>query len=225
MRIFTVEDEDNIRELLIYALKSAGFETMGFSDGKSFFAETLKIIPDLILLDILLPYEDGISILKKLKANPATEKIPVIMLTAKGTEYDKIKGLDTGADDYITKPFSVMEVISRIKAVLRRVGNSEKNDELTVGEIVLNPEKRLVTVSKNEVVLTYKEFELLLYLMRNKGVVMSRDKILIWIWGYDYDGENRTVDMHIKTLRQKLGNAGNCIKTIRNIGYKITDGN
>jgi two-component system alkaline phosphatase synthesis response regulator PhoP len=147
------------------------------------------------------------------------------MLTAKGTEYDKIKGLDTGADDYITKPFSVMEVISRIKAVLRRVGNSEKNDELTVDEIVLNTEKRLVTVSGNEIILTYKEFELLMYLMRNKGIVMSRDKILIWIWGYDYDGENRTVDMHIKTLRQKLGNAGDCIKTIRNVGYKITDEN
>jgi two-component system alkaline phosphatase synthesis response regulator PhoP len=176
-------------------------------------------------LDILLPWENGISILKKIRANPATEKIPVIILTAKGTEYDKIKGLDTGADDYITKPFSVMEVISRIKAVLRRVGNAEKSDKLTVGEIVLNTEKRLVTVSGNEIILTYKEFELLLYLMRNKGVVMSRDKILIWIWGYDYDGENRTVDMHIKTLRQKLGNAGDCIKTIRNIGYKITDGN
>jgi two-component system alkaline phosphatase synthesis response regulator PhoP len=223
MIIYTIEDEDNIRELLIYALKNAGFNAVGFSDGRSFFAE--KETPDLILLDILLPGEDGVSILKKIRNNPATEKIPVIMLTAKGTEYDTIKGLDTGADDYITNPFSVMEVISRIKAVLRRVEKVEKNDELTVGEIVLNTEKRLVTVNKNEVVLTYKEFELLLYLMQNKGVVMSRDKILIQLWGYDYDGENRTVDMHIKTLRQKLGTAGDCIKTIRNIGYKITDGN
>jgi two-component system alkaline phosphatase synthesis response regulator PhoP len=223
MIIYTIEDEDNIRELLLYALKNAGFNAVGFSDGRSFFAA--KELPDLILLDILLPGEDGVSILKKIRNNPATEKIPVIMLTAKGTEYDKIKGLDTGADDYITKPFSVMEVISRIKAVLRRAQNIEKNDELTVGKIVLNTEKRLVTAGGNEVILTYKEFELLFYLMRNKGVVMSRDKILIQLWGYDYDGENRTVDMHIKTLRQKLGSAGDCIKTIRNIGYKITDGN
>jgi two-component system alkaline phosphatase synthesis response regulator PhoP len=234
MLIYTIEDEDNIRELLIYALKGAGFETMGFSGGKEFFAEISKAeneIPNLILLDIMLPDEDGVSILKKLKDNHATEKIPVIMLTAKGTEYDKIKGLDTGADDYITKPFSIMEVISRIRAVLRRTESNtsgsnsggKSSGEIRVGEIILNTESRNVTASGNEVILTYKEFELLMYLMVNKNIVLSRDKILMQLWGYDYDGGNRTVDMHIKSLRQKLSTAGDCIKTIRNIGYKITD--
>ncbi|MDR0984455.1 MAG: response regulator transcription factor [Ruminococcus sp.] len=233
MLIYTIEDEDNIRELLIYALKGAGFSAVGFSGGKDFFTEILKAetsknseqksLPNLILLDIMLPGEDGISILKKLKSNSVTEKIPVIMLTAKGAEYDKIKGLDTGADDYITKPFSVMEVISRIKAVMRRVKNETVSAEIKVGRIVLNTESRSVTAAGSEIVLTYKEFELLMYLMTNKNIVLSRDKILVNLWGYDYDGGNRTVDMHIKSLRQKLGDDGDCIKTVRNIGYKINE--
>jgi two-component system alkaline phosphatase synthesis response regulator PhoP len=218
-----VEDDDNIRELVVYALTSAGFEAQGVADGAALFAGLREAAPDLILLDIMLPGEDGIALLKKLKASARTEKIPVIMLTAKGAEHDRVKGLDLGADDYITKPFSVMEVISRVRAVLRRSGAAEKSDstEMRVGGVDLCADKRSVSADGVPVALTYKEFELLQYLMVNKGIVLSRDKILEKIWGYDYGGESRTVDMHIKSLRQKLGGCGGVIQTVRNVGYKI----
>jgi two-component system alkaline phosphatase synthesis response regulator PhoP len=220
-KIFTVEDEDNIRELIVYALSSSGFETKGFADAKAFYNALNGTTPDLILLDIMLPDEDGISILKKLKSAAKTREIPVIMLSAKGAEYDRIKGLDLGADDYVTKPFSVIEVISRIKAVLRRAGHGDVRIEIELGGITLRLDRRSVHAGGEDIVLTYKEFELLHYLMLNDGIVLSRDKIMDHVWGYDYFGESRTVDMHIKSLRQKLGEHGRVIKTVRNVGYKI----
>jgi two-component system alkaline phosphatase synthesis response regulator PhoP len=220
MKIFIVEDDDNIREMVTYAVKTAGFEAVGFSGGKELFKALYDVLPDLILLDIMLPDDDGVTILKKLRADKTTAKLPVIMLTAKGTELDKVTGFDSGADDYITKPFSVMEMLSRIKAVLRRTKTNEKAENITLDELIILPEKRIVTSNGEEILLTFKEFELLLYLAKNKGIVLSRDKILTEIWGYDYDGENRTVDMHIKTLRRKLGDSGSHIITIRNVGYK-----
>lgn len=220
--IYCVEDEMNIRELIIYALKSAGFEAKGFGAAKDIFHELKGETPDLILLDIMLPGEDGMSILKKLKENRRTSDIPVILLTAKISEYDKVMGLDLGADDYITKPFGVMELISRVKAVLRRAGKESKaSAALCIGGVKVDESKHNVTVEGNEVILTYKEFELLVHLMRNKGIVFTRDKLLNLIWGYAYEGENRTVDVHIASLRNKLGVQGNIIETVRGVGYKI----
>lgn len=224
--IFVVEDDDNIREMLLYAMKTAGYEAKGFENGDEIFKAFRETLPAMILLDIMLPGSDGMQILKRLRQAERYRQIPVIMITAKGEEMDRIQGLDAGADDYITKPFSVMEVISRIKAVLRRYDASfpaeeEKREELTQGDIRLHPSKRQVTVAGEEVVLTYKEFELLQCLMLNKELVLSRDKLLEDVWGFDYNGESRTVDMHIKSLRKKLGKAGNEIKTVRNVGYKI----
>ena len=220
-KIYIVEDDDNIRDLLIYALSSGGFEVNGFADSKSLQQALNKVTPDLILLDIMLPGEDGITILKRLKSTVITRKIPVIMLTAKGEEYDRIKGLDSGADDYVTKPFSVMEIISRVRAVLRRSAPEDSRFEIEIGGITLRVDRRSVYADGKEIVLTYKEFELLHYLMLNDGIVLSRDKIMDQVWGYDYFGGSRTVDMHIKSLRQKLGEYGNVIKTMRNVGYKI----
>jgi two-component system alkaline phosphatase synthesis response regulator PhoP len=211
-KIYAVEDDDNIRELILYALTSAGFEAEGFPEGGSFLKSPL---PDLILLDVMLPDEDGISLLKKIRARGS--KVPVIMLTAKDAELDIVKALDLGADDYMTKPFSVIELISRVRAVLRRISQAT---ELRVGGVALRPDSRSVLSDGRPVALTYKEFELLQFFMRNEGVVLSRDRILERIWGYDYAGESRTVDMHVKSLRQKLGKEG-VIKTIRNVGYKI----
>jgi two-component system alkaline phosphatase synthesis response regulator PhoP len=238
-KIFVVEDDDNIRELLLYALTQSGFDVSGYADGRLFYealyaasraAGSDAKTPDLILLDIMLPGEDGISLLKKMRAFGKTEKIPVIMLTAKGAEHDRVKGLDLGADDYITKPFSVVEVVARIRAVLRRSDSrTDAPSDLVVaihgaGGIVLSPNKRTVHVNGTEItVITYKEFELLRYLMRKKNVVLTRETILTRIWGSDYFGDSRTVDMHIKSLRQKLGEAGGVIKTVRNVGYKIED--
>lgn len=220
-KILIVEDDDNIRGMLEYALKTTGFEPLGFADGTQLFAELKKDIPALILLDIMLPGVDGITLLQKLKASAAANKIPVIIVTAKGAEYDRIKGLDLGADDYITKPFSVMEVISRIRAVLRRCGEQDENKSvLKIGNITLDSDKRIVCSNDNEVTLTYKEFELLQYLMLNEGIVLTRDRLLEQVWGFDYNGGSRTVDMHIKSLRQKLGDNG-VIVTVRNVGYKI----
>lgn len=217
-----VEDEDAIREMLSYALSVAGYDVEGFARGEAFWSSLQKASPALILLDIMLPGEDGLSILKKLRQADKSAKIPVIMLTAKGAEYDRIKGLDLGADDYITKPFSVMEVISRIKAVLRRCGEEQqKSSVIQNGDVVLHIDKRAVYAGGDEVYLTYKEFELLHYMMVNAGLVLSRDKLLEQVWGFDYNGESRTVDMHVKALRQKLGESGNIIKTVRNVGYKI----
>lgn len=221
-QIFVVEDDDSIREMVMYALTTAGFLTKGFSDGDDVVPALAEGIPALILLDIMLPGTDGVSILKNLKRADKYKSIPVIMLTAKGSELDRIKGLDLGADDYITKPFSVMEVISRVKAVLRRCNpNTRSQNELTVGEIVLNSDKHTVFAGEDEVALTFREFELLHYLMLNEGNALSRDRLLEQVWGFDYNGESRTVDMHIKSLRQKLGAAGSVITTVRNVGYKI----
>ncbi len=220
--IYIVEDDDSIREMLMYALDTAGYKTEGFADGGEVMPALANTMPSLILLDIMLPTRDGLSILKQMKKMEKFNTIPVIMLTAKGGELDRIKGLDMGADDYITKPFSVMEVISRVKAVLRRCqGSEEKMKELQVGEIILNSEKHTVISDGNEVILTFKEFELLHCLMVNEGIVLSRDRLLEQVWGFDYNGESRTVDMHIKSLRQKLGASADVITTVRNVGYKI----
>ena len=216
--IYCIEDDDSIRELVIYALKNNGFKAIGFETGESIFEEA---IPDLILLDIMLPGDDGYTILEKLKGNFKTADIPVIMLTSKTSEFDKVKALDMGADDYIEKPFGVMELISRIKAVLRRSNRGEKNKKFILGDVVLDYEKYLVTVKGKEVTLTNKEFELLYYLMNNPGIVLSRDMIMEKVWGFDFQGESRTIDVHIRTLRLKLGDSGKYIQTIRGIGYKM----
>lgn len=223
--IYYVEDDTSIRELVLYALKTAEFQVMGFENAASFYKRMKEQQPDLILLDIMLPDEDGVSILKKLKSRPDTENIPVIMMTAKSSEYDKVLGLDSGADDYITKTFGVMELISRVKAVIRRSDRSKGSagEVLKIGELVLDEQKHEVYARGQEVSLTFKEFELLSYLMKNRGLVLSRDKILNTIWNYEYEGESRTVDVHIGSLRQKLGTCGDFIKTIRGIGYKIED--
>ena len=223
--IYYVEDDTSIRELVLYALKTAEFQVMGFENAASFYKRMKEQQPDLILLDIMLPDEDGVSILKKLKSRPDTENIPVIMMTAKSSEYDKVLGLDSGADDYITKPFGVMELISRVKAVIRRSDRSKGSagEVLKIGELVLDEQKHEVYARGQAVSLTFKEFELLSYLMKNRGLVLSRDKILNTIWNYEYEGESRTVDVHIGSLRQKLGTCGDFLKTIRGIAFKIED--
>ncbi len=219
IKIFVVEDDENIRELVLYALNGSGFEAVGFENGTELFEELSKNMPSLVLLDIMLPLEDGLSILKKLRSNSQYRDLPVIMLTAKGSEYDKVKGLDMGADDYITKPFGVMELISRVNAVLRRSGMSKSSNKLTYANISIDNERHTVTVGGSNVTLTFKEYELLYFLLINSEIVLSRDKIMEVVWGFDFECESRTVDMHIKTLRQKLGTAGECIKTIRGVGY------
>lgn len=219
--IFCVEDDSNIRELVVYTLESTGFQARGFEDGSSFLEALALETPELVLLDIMLPGEDGLEILKKLKNSSKTKDIPVIMVTAKGSEYDKVVGLDSGADDYVTKPFGMMELISRIKAVLRRSGKQQDKTKLSVGGICLDTKKHEVKVDGENAVLTLKEFELLEKLMRNQGIVLTRDQLLTEIWGYDFDGETRTVDVHIRTLRQKLGEQGSLVKTVRGVGYRI----
>jgi len=221
-KIFIVEDDEDIREIVIYALQSAGFEAFGFETGEELLAALDAGLPSLVLLDIMLPENDGLSILEKLRKMPNTKKLPIIMLTAKNSEYDKVKGLDMGADDYISKPFGVMELIARVNAVLRRGGTDEK-EKLEVSGLSLDNARREILADGEQVVLTFKEYELLYCLMKNTGIVLSRDKILESVWGYDFEGESRTVDMHIKTLRQKLGASGKLIKTIRNVGYKLGD--
>ena len=217
--IFCVEDDSNIRELVVYTLESTGFQAHGFEDGSSFLEALALETPELVLLDIMLPDEDGLSILKKLRATPETRRIPVILVTAKTTEIDKVKGLDSGADDYLTKPFGVMELISRVKALLRRVGGMEDEKFLRVGILFIDDEKHVAYVDDKHIELTYKEYELLKYLTINQGIVLSRDNLMEKIWSSDYEGESRTLDVHIKTLRQKLGKAGSYIKTVRNVGY------
>lgn len=219
--IFCVEDDQSIRDLMIYALNSAGFEAKGFADGSSFF-ETLKTdMPQLVMLDIMLPGEDGISILKQLRSNTATEHLPVIMATAKGTEYDKVIGLDLGADDYLAKPFGMMEMVSRVRAVLRRAAPKDGSKILQVGKLTLNPGEHTVFVDGVQVQLTLKEYELLKKFMENLGRAFTRDQLLQSIWDTDYIGETRTVDVHIGTLRTKLGSCGDYIKTIRGVGYRM----
>ncbi len=220
-RIYCVEDEKNIRELLVYALNSKDFIAEGFEDGEAFWEGMGKAIPDLVLLDIMLPGEDGLTILSKIRGNKETKELPVILLTAKGSEFDKVHGLDAGADDYVAKPFGVMELMSRIRAVLRRNRQDWESPVLQVGEIKMNREERWVQAQGRELQLTFKEFELLRFLMENENMVLSRDKLLDVIWGYDSAVETRTVDVHIRTLRQKLGDQGEWIETVRNVGYRI----
>ena len=222
--IYIVEDDAEIRELETYALKSSGFEVKSFDCGKSLDEDVKSCVPDLFVLDIMLPGEDGLSILKRLRAQENTKNIPVIMLTAKSSELDKVKGLDLGADDYIAKPFGILEFVSRVRALLRRSGlmkaESEESTKVSLGKIVLDTATRTVTVSGENVELTYKEYELLKLLLSHPGLVYSRQQILEKIWGVDFNMDTRTVDMHIKTLRQKLGVQGAVIQTIRNVGYK-----
>lgn len=221
--IYIVEDDKNIRELESYALENSGYNVKAFENSMDFYEACEAQLPDLVLLDIMLPNEDGLDILNKLRKQEETKNIPIIMVTAKSTELDKVKGLDSGADDYITKPFGVMELISRVKALLRRTSKSENKKVLSFQDIELDDERHKVTVGGKICELTFKEFELLKYLLYNKGIVLSRDKIMEHVWGYEFQGESRTVDMHIRTLRQKLGTSGKAIKTIRNVGYKIGD--
>lgn len=220
--IYYVEDEKNIRELVEYALLANGFEIRCFADGVSFWQGLREEKnPELILLDIMLPGENGMEILHRLKENASTKDIPVIMVTAKGSEYDKVLGLDSGADDYIAKPFGMMELVSRIKAVLRRTQKEEVDTDLSYRDIRICNASHKVFVQDEEVELTKKEYNLLSYLIRNQGVVLTRDQLLNSIWGYDFDGETRTVDVHVRSLRQKLGYAGDCVTTVRGIGYRI----
>ena len=222
--IYCVEDDEGIRELISCALKSGGYEVKAFEKAVPFYEALKTRQPALILLDIMLPDEDGISILTNIKKNEVYSDIPVIMLTAKSSEIDKVTGLEAGADDYITKPFGVMELLSRIKAVLRRTKKDETTSNIiSVGRLTLNFQKRLVKYAEKNVVLTFKEFELLAYLMQNQGIVLTREKLMEKVWGFDFEGESRTVDMHIKTLRQKLEQAGcvDIIHTVRGVGYKI----
>lgn len=217
--IYIVEDDANIREIEMFALKNSGFEAEGFECASDFLRRLRQQKPSLILLDIMLPDEDGISILAKLRANPATRTLPIILVTARTTELDKVKGLDSGADDYIAKPFGVMELISRVKALLRRAEPDLPETSLILSDIILHTTNRSCCVSGQPVELTYKEFELLSLLIRNAGSVLTRDVLMEKIWGIDFMGESRTLDVHIKTLRKKLGPAGQHIKTIRNVGY------
>lgn len=219
--IYIVEDDQNIREIESYALRNSGYTTEEFSCAREFQSRLAERVPDLILLDIMLPDKDGIEVLGKIRRNPDTKKLPVIMVTAKSTEIDKVKGLDSGADDYITKPFGIMELISRVKAILRRLNQAEDEKFMTLHDIFLDGEKRMVYIADKPCELTYKEFELLKLFMQNAGIVMTRENIMERVWGVDFEGESRTLDMHIKTLRQKLGDAGKYIKTVRNVGYRI----
>lgn len=221
--IYVVEDDKNISEIESYALKNAGHNVVECSNGKEFHKAVQDRIPDLILLDIMLPDEDGLEILTKLRSSPETRRVPVIMVTAKSSEIDKVKGLDMGADDYLTKPFGVMELISRVKALLRRSGGMEEEKFIKVGELFIDDEKHAVYVSDKNVELTYKEYELLKYLAYNKGIVLTRDNLMDKIWSTDYEGESRTLDVHIKTLRQKLGVASSYIRTVRNVGYYLDE--
>ncbi len=219
--IFCVEDDAGIREIEVYTLNSTGYEAEGFADGVALFERLRTKIPQLIVLDVMLPGEDGLMILKRLRSSPTTRDIPVIMATAKGAEYDKIKGLDAGADDYLVKPFGMMEMVSRIRAVLRRTGASIEPVSFNVGSLSLNKREHSVTANGEYIELTLKEFDMLSALMSSPGVVFTRDRLLSEVWGLDYDGETRTVDVHIRTLRQKLGESGDLIKTVRGVGYRM----
>lgn len=223
--IFCVEDEQNICELEVYTLQSVGMEAQGCGSGRELFALLEKQVPELIVLDIMLPDEDGVSILRRLRSDKRYANIPVIMATAKGSEFDKVKGLDSGADDYIAKPFGMLEMVARIKAVLRRCAapclSEDEKEIIRIGRLEVNQLEHKVSVGGSEVVLTLKEYELLRKFLQHPGIVFSRDKLLNDIWGYEFSGETRTVDVHIRTLRQKLGEAGELIETIRGVGYRM----
>lgn len=218
--IYIVEDDLNIQEIERFALKNSGYQVAGFETATEMWLAIERRLPELIMLDIMLPDEDGLSVLAKLRARPETRRIPVIMVTAKGEEIDKVRGLDAGADDYISKPFGVMEMIARVKALLRRTAGSEgKENVLCCGSVLLDTERRMVYVEDKPIELTYKEFELLRLLMKNRGIVVSREVIMERVWDSNFEGESRTIDVHVRTLRQKLGEAGTLIKTVRNVGY------
>ncbi len=218
--IYIVEDDDNIRQMEAYALQGSGFETREFVSGSAFFEACTQRVPELVLLDIMLPGIDGLTILRMIREDPRLKDIGVIMVTAKSSELDAVMALDKGADDYITKPFGIMELLSRTKALMRRVDNIRPTS-YSLGEIFVDDERHVVTVAGKECMLTFKEYELLKHLLVNRGIVLSRDRLMDAVWGTDYEGGSRTVDMHIKTLRQKLGDVGSHIKTVRNVGYKI----
>ena len=225
--IYLVEDDANIRELVVYTLQNTGLESKGFHSGPAFWQAMKAQAPDMIILDIMLPCEDGLSILKKLRNTASTSRLPVMILTAKGSEYDKILGLDMGADDYLPKPFGIMELIARVRSLLRRAGydsgaNADK-EEYKIGGLLVSTTRHVVTVDDSEIRLTLKEFDLLLYLIKNAGIALSREQILTHVWGYDFVGETRTVDVHIRTLRGKLGPYGDMILTVRGVGYKAGD--
>ncbi len=224
--IYLLEDDESIRELVTYAITKSVEETRAFSSPSEFYAAFADETPSLILLDCMLPEEDGLTVLGKLRENKATENIPVIMLTAKSSEFDKVTALDLGADDYVVKPFGVMELVARVRALMRRTCRTaaetkEVSGTYSIGEITISETRREVLASGETLTLTYKEFELLLYLIKNRGIVLDRERILSSVWGYDFDGESRTVDVHIRTLRQKLGTAGELIETVRGVGYRI----
>lgn len=219
--IYLLEDDQNIRDFTVYAVRNSGYEIEGFALPSVFRAAVAERVPELVLLDIMLPEEDGLSVLRRLRQDPATAKLPIIMLSARSTEYDKVLGLDSGADDYLAKPFGVMELLSRIRALLRRTEKQPACNVLSGGGIRLDEARHRITVDGLEIGLTGKEFDLLATLMRNQGIVLSRDRILEAVWGYDYSGESRTVDVHIRTLRAKLGDAGNSIDTVRGVGYRF----
>ena len=220
--IYIVEDDQNIQEIELFALKNSGYQALGFGTAQEFDAALARQLPELILLDIMLPDEDGLSILARLRSRPETRRIPVIVVTAKTTELDKVKGLDAGADDYLTKPFGVMEMIARVKALLRRSGGGQER-QLSCGCVTLDPERRSALAAGVPVELTYKEFELLRLLMKNRGIVVSREVIMERVWDSDFEGESRTIDVHVRALRQKLGDCGSIIKTVRNVGYMADD--
>ncbi len=221
--IYLVEDDNSIRELVAYTLNTTGLQTKGFEKPSLFWSACKECLPDLILLDIMLPEEDGMQILQKLRRQEATKKIPILMLTAKGTEYDKVMGLEQGADDYVTKPFGMMELVARVKALLRRVENLHTvgQNMFVLGDLIVNQERYEITKKGVLLTVTKKEFDLLWYLLENQNRVLSREQLLNRVWGYDFDGESRTVDVHIRTLRQKLGEYGKYIETVRGVGYKI----
>lgn len=219
--IYCLEDERNIRELIVYTLESSGFHAAGFSNSVDFFAAVANEKPELVLLDIMLPKENGLTTLKKLKDSMVTKDIPVIMVTAKGSEFDKVTGLDMGADDYIPKPFGMMEFIARVRAVLRRSAVKENDTDLSYKTLAIKTDRHQVLAGDEQVTLTLKEFELLKYLIENQDIVLTRNQILGHVWGYDFDGETRTVDVHIRTLRQKLGEHGKYVETVRGVGYRI----
>lgn len=226
--IYLVEDDDSIRELVVYTLGSAGMQAKGFSRPSLFWNALEQEIPELILLDIMLPEEDGLTILRKLRNHPETSRIPVMMLTAKASEYEKVIGLDAGADDYLPKPFGMMELIARVRALLRRIQKpaspaQDADSSYTLGILYVSPKRHIVQVNHKTITLTLKEFDMLCLLLKNKEIVLTREQFLNSVWGYHFDGENRTVDVHIRTLRQKLGEAGSYIRTIRGVGYKIQE--
>lgn len=221
--IYCIEDDNGIRDLIVYTLTASGYEAKGFVDSSEFWTAVKQEIPTLILLDVMLPNEDGISILKKIRSDKKTAEIPVIMETAKETEYDKVVALDLGADDYLTKPFGMMEMVSRVRAVLRRTSKEEKKQNLKLNELEINTSRHIVYVNGKEVYLTLKEYDLLKLFMENIGRAFTRDQLLSSVWGTEYVGETRTVDVHIGTLRTKLGSAGDYIKTVRGVGYRMEE--